>query len=50
MLRAVELGLSVADLDLLDIGMVCDMFTEKLNDSADGEIVEEPTQEFFDNF
>ena len=49
MLRAVELGLSVADLDLLDIGMVCDMFTEKINDSAE-DTTEEPTQEFFDNF
>ena len=32
LLRAVELGLSVSDLDLLTIGLVNDMFIEKSND------------------
>lgn len=50
MLRAVELGISVADLDLLDIGLVLDMFTEKINDDADYEETYEATQEDMDNF
>lgn len=33
MLRCVELGLSMADLEYLDIGMILDMFVEKANDS-----------------
>ena len=32
MLRCVELGLNIADLDLLTIGMVLDIWTEKGND------------------
>ena len=32
MLRCVELGISIADLDLLTIGLVNDMFTERQND------------------
>lgn len=32
MLRAVQLGVAVSDLDLLSIGMVMDMYTEALND------------------
>ena len=33
LLRAVQLGLSIADLDYLSVGMVFDMFVEKQNDS-----------------
>lgn len=33
MLRCVQLGLSVADLDLLTIGLVNDMFSESGRDS-----------------
>ena len=33
MLRCVQLGLSIQDLDLLTIGLVNDMFTESQNDS-----------------
>lgn len=32
LLRCVQLGLSMADLDLLSIGLVNDMFTEREND------------------
>ena len=33
LLRAVQLGLSIADLDYLSVGMVFDMLVEKQNDS-----------------
>ena len=32
LLRCVQLGISIADLDLLTIGLVNDMFTERQND------------------
>lgn len=48
LLRAVQLGISLSDLDLLTIGMVCDMYTEQLNDGVDYPI--EATQEDFDRF
>ena len=35
LLRCVQLGLSMADLDLLSIGLVNDMFTERENDDAE---------------
>lgn len=35
LLRCVELGLSMADLEDLDMGMVFDMLTEKTNDDYD---------------
>lgn len=35
MLRCVELGLNIADLDLLTIGSVNDMFMEKSRDSIE---------------
>ena len=35
MLRCVELGLNIADLDLLTIGSVNDMFNEKCRDSME---------------
>ncbi len=51
MLRAIELGISVSDLDLLDIGIVMDMFTEKINDNCEPEeTVKEASQDDFDNF
>ncbi len=34
LLRCVELGISIGDLDLLTIGMVLDIWTEKSNDSV----------------
>lgn len=35
LLRCVEVGISIRDLDLLTIGMVLDIFVEKGNDSAE---------------
>ena len=35
LLRCTRLGLSMADLDLLDMGMVIDMFVEQGNDDYD---------------
>lgn len=32
LLRCVQLGLSIRDLDLLTIGLVNDLFTESMND------------------
>lgn len=36
LLRRIQLGISIHDLDLLTIGMVNDMFTESRNDDYDG--------------
>ena len=48
MLRCVQLGLSVADLDLVTVGLVTDMITEKCNDEE--EYDEQAGQEEFDKF
>ena len=48
LLRCVEIGISVADLDLLTIGLVMDMWTEKANDGVEYEHI--ATQEDFDKF
>ncbi len=48
LLRAVELGLSILDLDLLTIGLVNDMYTEKAND--EWKYKEVATQDDFDRF
>ena len=54
LLRCVEVGISIRDLDLLTIGMVLDIWTEKANDSvrykAAGGTVREATQKDFDSF
>ena len=34
LLRCTEIGISIYELDLLTIGMVLDMWTEKANDSV----------------
>lgn len=56
-LRCLEIGLPIRDLDLLTIGMVIDIWTESLNDRADGtensgsgDKVREATQADFDRF
>ena len=49
LLRCVQLGLSVADLELLDVGMIFDMFTESSNDSWKG-WCQKATQADFDRF
>ena len=48
LLRCVELGISIRDLDLLSIGLVLDMWTEKANDGVKYNRV--ATQEDFDKF
>ena len=48
LLRCVQLGLSMADLDLLSIGLVNDMFTERENDDAEFDY--KATQGDFDSF
>ena len=48
MLRCVELGLNIADLDLLTIGSVNDMFLEKSRDSMEWR--EQATQADMDKF
>lgn len=48
LLRCVQLGLSIRDLDLLTIGMVNDMYAESRND--DYKYKEVATQEDFDRF
>ena len=48
LLRCTEVGLSMADLDDISIGMVNDMFVEKSNDNYDWK--ELASQEDFDKF
>ena len=48
LLRCVEVGISIRDLDLLTIGIVLDMWTEKYNDDMKYEQVAQ--QEDFDKF
>ena len=53
LLRCLEVGLSLSDLDLLTIGMVLDIWTEKGNDSEKCEthaVVREVNQHDFDVF
>ena len=48
LLRCVQLGISIRDLDLLTIGMVNDMYSESRND--DYNYAEIATQEDYDRF
>lgn len=48
LLRTVQIGLSFADLDVLEYGTVLDMLTESANDSCD--YAELATQEDMDRF
>ncbi len=48
LLRSVELGISIRNLDLLTIGLVLDIWTEKSNDGVKYKRV--ATQEDFDKF
>ena len=48
LLRCVQLGLSIRDLDQLTIGMVNDMYVESRNDECKYAVV--ATQEDFDRF
>ena len=47
-LRSVEIGISIGDMDLLTVGLVIDMWTEKANDGVKYNRV--ATQEDFDKF
>lgn len=49
LLRCVQLGISIRDLDLLTIGMVNDMYAESGNDEYKG-YSQMATQEDFDKF
>ena len=48
LLRCVQLGLSIRDLDLLTIGMVNDMYVESRNDEGKYAVLER--REDFDRF
>ena len=48
LLRCLQIGMSLGDLDLVTEGMVIDMANERAN--ADAEWDELPTLEDFDNF
>ena len=48
LLRCIEIGISIRDLDLLSIGLVLDIWTENANDSVKYRRV--ATQEDFDRF
>lgn len=48
LLRCVQLGLSMADLEMLSIGLINDMYSESRND--DYKYGELATQEDFDRF
>lgn len=52
LLRCVQMGLSIADLEFLTIGMVYDMMIEQANDGVKDayDNVRMATQEDFDNF
>ena len=49
LLRCVQIGLSLSELDLLTIGMVNDIFCESQNDEYDG-WVQQATQADFDRW
>ena len=48
LLRCLQIGLSLNDLDLITAGMVVDMATEMANDDADWDVM--ATQEDMDKF
>ena len=48
LLRCIEIDISIRDLDLLTIGMVMDIWTEKANDDVKYQQI--ATQEDFDKF
>ena len=50
MLRAVQLGVHISEMDLLTIGEINDMYTEMNNDEHPEEYSRLPMQSDFDNF
>ena len=52
LLRCLEVGISMSDLELLTVGLVLDIWTERLNDDVKEpkSDIREATQEDFDKF
>ena len=50
LLRCSQLGLSMADLDLLTVGMIYDLFIERGNDNCEDECERTATQADMDAF
>ena len=50
MLRCVQLGISIRDLELLTIGMVYEMIVESHNDSVSEEYAVVADQQAYDSF
>lgn len=52
LLRCLEVGLSMSDLELMTVGLVLDIWTERLNDDVKEpkSDIREATQEDFDKF
>lgn len=50
MLRCLQIGISIRDLDLLTIGLVNDMYTEYSNDEEKDDYCQLATQADFDAF
>lgn len=50
LLRCLQIGLSLRDLDLLTIGMVNDLYAESRNDENQSEYCQLATQEDFDRW
>ena len=48
LLRTVQLGISIQDMDLLTIGLIMDMYTESMNDNEKYPAL--ATQRDFDKF
>lgn len=50
-MRCTEIGLTQTDLEHMDMGLIYDIMTEKVNDVYyEGNKKDETTQDFFDNF
>ena len=50
LLRAVQLGVQIGEMDLLTIGTINDMYTEMQNDENQGTYSIRASQEDFDRF
>jgi len=50
LLRCTQLGLTMADLDQLTVGMIFDMFIERGNDDCENEYGRTANQKDFDAF
>ena len=50
MLRCLQIGLTIRDLDLVTVGMITDMYAESTNDECNDAYVQTATQADFDTF